>query len=203
MIWQCPGDAVAACVLAHGAGAGMQHKNMQAIADAFERAGIATLRFNFPFIEAGRNRVDAKDVSTASIAAAYRALEQRCDLPLWLAGHSFGGRMATHAVLDEELPARGLILCSFPLHTAGKPGVQRAAHLGQIDLPMLFLNGTRDKLADAALLEGTVRGLNHGHLHWLDTADHGYKILKRTRKSTEDVFDEMARGARRFIDEYA
>jgi predicted alpha/beta-hydrolase family hydrolase len=206
MIWQCPIDAAAACVLAHGAGAGMQHRNMQAIADAFEREGIGTLRFDFPFIEAGRSRVDAKDVSTASIAAAYRALQQRCDLPLWLAGHSFGGRMASHAVLDEALGPRrprGLILCAFPLHTAGKPSIQRAAHLGQIELPMLFLSGTRDKLAEAALLEETVRGLDHSRLHWLDTADHGYKILKRSRRSAEDIFAEMARVARRFIDEQA
>jgi hypothetical protein len=197
--WQCPDDAVAACLLAHGAGAGMAHKSMQAIAAAFERAGIATLRFNFPFVSAGRKRVDARDVTTASIAAAYRVLRQRSDLPLWLAGHSFGGRMASHAVLDEALDARGLIYCSFPLHPAGKPGIVRAAHLSRIDKPMLFLSGTRDKLAEAVLLEKVVGGLAHAKLHWLDTADHGYKTLKRARAGSEDVFDEMARAARRFM----
>lgn len=201
--WQCPDSAVAACLLAHGAGAGMDHKSMHAIADAFARAGIATLRFNFPFITGGRKRVDARDVTTACIAAAFNTLQKRSDLPLWIAGHSFGGRMASHAVLDEALDAHGLIYCSFPLHPAGKPDIARAAHLNRIDKPTLFLSGTRDKLADADLLNDVVGKLTHARLHWLDTADHGYKTLKRARNSGENVFDEMARVARCFIEEHA
>src|SRR5688572_19147200 len=95
-LWQCPPDAVAAVVLAHGAGAGMSHASMQAIANAFERQAIATLRFNFPFIEAGKNRTDSQAVATATIAAAFEEAKGRTRLPLWLGGHSFGGRMASH-----------------------------------------------------------------------------------------------------------
>jgi predicted alpha/beta-hydrolase family hydrolase len=199
MIWQCPDDAVAALVLAHGAGAGMRHKHMQSIADAFAACGIATLRFDFPFIVAGRNRVDSPEVSVAAIADAFANARERTNLPLWHGGHSFGGRMASHALLDRDLPAAGLVFCSFPLHMPGKPAVARAAHLHAIAKPMLFLSGTRDELAERELLEPLVRSLPNAKLHWLDTADHGYRVLKRTRGSTESVFDEMARVARTFV----
>lgn len=202
-LWQCPADAVAACVLAHGAGAGMRHRHMQAIADAFESAGIATLRFDFPFIAAGRKRVDPPGVATAMIAAAYDDARSRTNLPLWLGGYSFGGRMASHAVVERALDPRGLIFCSFPLHPPGNASTQRAAHLARIDRPMLFLSGTRDKLAERELLEPLVAGLSSAELHWLDTADHGYRILKRSRASNEDVFDELARAARAFVETHA
>jgi predicted alpha/beta-hydrolase family hydrolase len=199
VLWQCPADAISAVVLAHGAGAGMSHRNMQSIADAFERRGLATLRFNFPFIEAGKSRTDPQAVATATIAAAFVAAGERTDLPLWLGGHSFGGRMASHAVLDRGLQPRGLIFCSFPLHPSGKPAIARAAHLASIRLPMLFLSGTRDELADRTLLEDVTAKLSAAHLHWLDTANHGYHVLKRSRASSEDVFDEMARVTREFV----
>ena len=200
VIWQAPVDAVAALVLAHGAGAGMTHKHMQAIADAFGKRGIATLRFNFPFIEAGKSRVDAPDVATARIADAFAAAAERTDLPIWLGGHSFGGRMASHAVIDRELDPAGLVFCSFPLHMPGKPDTKRAQHLKAIAKPMLFLSGTRDELAEAALLEPLVASLPTAKLHWLDTADHGYRVLKRSRARTDGVFDEMAEAARAFVD---
>jgi len=200
MLWQCPNDAVAALVLAHGAGAGMRHKSMQAIADAFERRGIATLRFEFPYMAAGRNRVDSPEVATQAIADAYAAAAERTKLPIWLGGHSFGGRMASHAVVDREVPAAGLIFCSFPLHMPGKPDTKRAQHLKAISKPMLFLSGTRDELAEAALLEPLVASLPTAKLHWLDTADHGYHVLKRSRARTDGVFDEMAEAARAFVD---
>lgn len=198
-LWQCPDDAAAAVVLAHGAGAGMLHRNMQAIADAFQRHGIATLRFNFPFIEAGRNRTDPQPVATATIAAAFKAARERSELPLWLGGHSFGGRMASHAVLDHGLDPAGLIFCSFPLHPPGKPSVSRAAHLPLLHQPMLFLSGTRDEFAEGPLLDQVVANLPTAHLHRLETADHGYRILKRTRTNPVDVFEEMARVSRAFI----
>ncbi len=200
MLWQCPTDAVAALVLAHGAGAGMRHASMQAIADAFERRGIATLRFDFPFMAAGRNRVDSPPVATQAIAEAYAAAAKRTDRPIWLGGHSFGGRMATHAVVDRKLPAAGLILCSFPLHMPGKPDTKRAQHLSAIRQPILFLSGTRDDLAERELLEPLVRSLPCATLHWLDTADYGYRVLKRSRARTDSVFDEMAEAARAFVD---
>jgi predicted alpha/beta-hydrolase family hydrolase len=200
MLWQCPNDAVAALVLAHGAGAGMRHASMQAIADAFERRGIATWRFDFPYMAAGRNRVDAPAVATQAIADAYADVAGRTKLPIWLGGHSFGGRMASHAVVERKVPAAGLIFCSFPLHMPGKPDTKRAAHLGAIHQPMLFLSGTRDDLAERELLEPLARSLSTARLHWLDTADHGYRVLKRTRQRTDSVFDEMAEAARAFVD---
>jgi uncharacterized protein len=202
MLWQCGDDAVAALVLAHGAGAGMQHASMQAIATAFELRGIATLRFDFPFMAEGRNRVDRPAVATAAIAAAYAAAAQLTKLPIWLGGHSFGGRMASHAIVDRAVPAAGLILCSFPLHMPGKPDTKRAQHLAAIRQPMLFLSGTRDELAKRELLEPLVASLPSATLHWLDTADHGYRVLKRQRTRTDGVFDEMAEAARAFIDRH-
>jgi len=199
MLWQGPTDFVAALVLAHGAGAGMRHKSMQAIADAFEQRGIATLRFDFPYMVAGRNRVDSPEVATQAIAEAYAAAAERTTRPIWIGGHSFGGRMATHAVVDRAVPAAGLILCSFPLHMPGKPDTKRARHLSSIRQPLLFLSGTRDDLAEPKLLEPLVASLPNATLHWLDTADHGYRVLKRSRTRTDSVFDEMAEVARAFI----
>ena len=202
VVWQGEDDAIAALVLAHGAGAGMTHRHMQSIADALAHYGIATLRFNFPFIEVGNRRVDPPAVAIARIEEAFAAARERTRLPIWLGGHSFGGRMASHAVLDRRLDARGLIFCSFPLHNPGKPAVTRAEHLSGIQRPMLFLSGTRDDLADRKLLEGLVGGLPAAQLHWLDTADHGYRVLKRSRESAEDVYVEMARVARAFVDRH-
>src|SRR5690606_20478195 len=199
-IWQCPRGAIAVVVLAHGAGAGMAHRNMQSVADALERCGIGTLRFNFPFIEAGRKRVDSKEVAIAAIAAAYTEASRRTDRPIWAGGHSFGGRMTTHAAAERKIEPAGLVLYSFPLHPAGKPGTDRAAHLGRIDLPMLFVSGTRDALAERSLLEPLGAGLARAELHLLETADHGYRVRKRERTSDEDVFDELARTTRDFID---
>jgi uncharacterized protein len=198
-IWQCPGDAVAALVLAHGAGAGMRHAHMQSIADAFAAHGIATLRFDFPFIAEGRKRVDPPAVATACIAAAFASASERTALPVWIGGHSFGGRMASHAVLTEAIAPTGLVFCSFPLHPAGKPGVERARHLAEIHLPMLFLSGTRDALATPALLEQTVSKLATAKLHWLDSADHGYRVRKSERVGKGGVFEEMAREVRAFV----
>jgi predicted alpha/beta-hydrolase family hydrolase len=222
VIWQCPDDAVAALVLAHGAGAGMRHRHMQALADAFGYVGIATLRFDFPFIEAGKKHVDSQAVATASIAATFDSALARTTLPVWLGGHSFGGRMASHAVVDRRLTPRGLIFCSFPLHAPGKQGTERARHLAQITLPMLFLSGTRDTFAERELLEPLVAGLaargsdtsggsgpiggsgfsRDCRVHFLDTADHGFHTLKRQRPTDDDVYAEAARAARTFIDDH-
>jgi predicted alpha/beta-hydrolase family hydrolase len=199
MLWQCPDDAIVALVLAHGAGAGMTHASMQAIATAFERRRIATLRFDFPYMAEGRKRVDSPAVATAAIVDAFAAAQQRTKLPIWLGGHSFGGRMASHAVAERGVPAAGLIFCSFPLHMPGKPDTKRAQHLASIKQPMLFLSGTRDALAERALLEPLVAALPNATLHWLETADHGYRVLKRQRARSDSVFDEMADVAHSFV----
>ncbi|MDE0691697.1 MAG: alpha/beta hydrolase [Gammaproteobacteria bacterium] len=181
----------ASLVLGHGAGAGMEHANMAGIAEAFASVGLSTFRFNFPYREDGRNRVDAKDVSTAAIAAALGAAQERLDGPYLLGGHSFGGRMASHAVVDHALDVAGLVFCSFPLHNPRKPSLARAEHMDAIGCPMLFLSGSRDGMASADLMTGLASRLG-ATLHWLETADHGYKVLKRTRTRTDDVFTEMA-----------
>ena len=195
-----PSNACALFVFSHGAGAGHRHASMAAIANALAAHEIATLRFNFPFMQAGRRRVDARDVATAVIQEAF-VHAQQYDLPRFLCGHSFGGRMNSHAVVDHSIQCAGLVYCSFPLHPAKKPSVQRAAHLEQIKEPMLFLSGTRDDLADAPLLKGVVESLPSAQLHWLETANHSYTILKRTRVNPLDVFTEIAQRARRFVDE--
>jgi uncharacterized protein len=202
-ILQCPNDAVAVVVLAHGAGAGMRHRNMQSIADALERRGVGTLRFDFPFIRDGRKRVDPPRTAIAEIERAYELAGDETSLPIWLGGHSFGGRMATHAVAEGRAEPRGLVLCSFPLHAAGKPGTERAQHLVEIRRPMLFVSGTRDALAERDLLESVVAPLPSAELHFLATADHGYRVRRRERTSDEDVFDELARVTRAFIDRHS
>jgi predicted alpha/beta-hydrolase family hydrolase len=191
-----PADATRLLVLAHGAGANMRHASMQAIAENAAEVGIATLRYNFPFMEQGRNRVDSPAVATATVRAAVQtASELAPDLPLLAGGHSFGGRMTTTAAAEAPLPGvKGLVLCSFPLHMADRPDTKRAEHLQGVSVPMLFLSGTRDKLAQLDLLQPVVAGLKgRATLHLLDTADHSYSVLKRTRKSSENVFAEMAR----------
>lgn len=191
-------EPVATLVFGHGAGADMHHASMEGIARAFAVAGISTLRFNFPFKELGKSRVDSRDTSVATVAAALARAKDTCDGPYYLGGHSFGGRMATHAAVDRSLDVAGMIFGSFPLHPAGKPSTHRADHMDAIDAPMLFLSGTRDGLADPALLTQVVDRLG-ATLRWLDTADHGYKALKRKRARTDDVFAEMAGYAREFV----
>ncbi|MEM8766476.1 MAG: alpha/beta fold hydrolase [Pseudomonadota bacterium] len=192
-----PRDASALLVLAHGAGADFRHANMTSISDALAGQGVATLRFNFPFMEEGRRRVDAQAISVETIASALAAASSAAgDLPCFLGGHSYGGRMASHA-MAEAVPGsdgvRGLVFCSFPLHPPKKPATDRAAHLSGISVPMLFLSGSRDALATPELLEEVVAGLSgNARLYWLDTADHSYKVLKRSRQIEENVFDELA-----------
>jgi predicted alpha/beta-hydrolase family hydrolase len=197
-----PASASALLVLAHGAGAGYDHVNLVAIANALAASGVASLRFNFPFMQAGKRQVDRRPVATAAVARALELAAGECPgLPVFVGGHSFGARMASHAVLDHGLAPRGLIFCAFPLHPAKKPGIERAAHLVDIGQPMLFLSGTRDALAQADLLEGVVGSIGpRAQLHWLATADHSYKILKRQRPPQPTVFAEMALAVRQFVE---
>lgn len=188
----------ATIVFGHGAGAGMHHSTLEHITDAFAAVGISSFRYNFPYMEAGKNRVDAQAVSTSTVRAAFEHAQQNYEGPILLGGHSFGGRMSSHAVVDHELDAAGLIFCSFPLHNPAKPSLDRGAHLERVSCPMLFLSGSRDGMADRRLMNKLVRNLD-AKIKWLDTADHGYKVLKRTRKRKDDVFHEMASHAKRFV----
>jgi len=194
-----PDKPHATLLLAHGAGADHLHNHMQSLAEAFAAQNIAVLRFNFPFKEAGRARVDSKPISIDCIAAATAILKSRFDLPIFVGGHSFGGRMATHAVAEQVVECSGMVLCSYPLHPSGKPATDRAAHFASIKPPVLFLSGTRDALADSELLESQMVALAAPTLHWLETADHSFKILKRTRTNTVDVYTEAATVAAKFI----
>ena len=190
-------------VFAHGAGAGFDHENMLGIARGLATHNIASLRFNFPFMQQGRRRVDSREVTTAAIASAVDWVHRKYPkLALGAGGHSFGGRMTSHCELEYELPVKGLIFCSFPLHAANKPNRLRAAHLPYIEKPMLFLTGTRDALAEPMLLTEVLGQLrDKATLRWLDTADHGYKTLKRQRLYPGDVFEEIGQHIQRFIED--
>lgn len=180
--------------LGHGASTDMRHRNLQTIAENLAEVGVATFRYNHPYMETGGGR-DARGVTLATVRAACEAAHQSAPkLQLLAGGHSFSGRMTSNAAAQEPLPrVQGVVFFSFPLHPAGKPGIERAEHLDDVTVPMLFLSGTRDALAELELLEPVVQKYDEATLHLVDTADHGFKILKRTRHSTEDVYAEMAR----------
>jgi len=200
-----PAGAADLLVLAHGAGAGFDHENMLGMARGLAANNIATLRFNFPFMQHGKRQVDSREVTTSAIASAVDwAHRNYPDMGLWAGGHSFGGRMTSHCELEYELPVKGLIFCSFPLHAANKPNRLRAAHLPYIEKPMLFLTGTRDALAEPMLLAEVLSELgDKATLKWLDTADHGYKTLKRQRLYPGDVFEEIGEHMQQFIKDCA
>ncbi|MCY4655529.1 MAG: alpha/beta fold hydrolase [Gammaproteobacteria bacterium] len=198
-VFQQAESTKATIVFAHGAGAGMRHSTLESIASVLLSHDISMYRFNFPYMEAGKNRVDSNPVACEAIATALNDARSRSDGPFFLGGHSFGGRMASHAVVDLELAISGLIFCSFPLHTAKRVNTSRADHMDQIQVPMLFLSGTRDSMATPDLMNEVVQKLG-ANLHWLDTADHGYKVLKRTRKREDDVFSEMGGYISAFVD---
>lgn len=196
-----PQNANALLVLGHGAGAGMRHRHLEAIAQALAAVGIATFRYHFPYMEKGGGRGSQK-VDTATVRSATLAAQEISpDLPLFAGGHSYGGRMTYLAAAASPLPdVQGLIFFSFPLHAPGKPGIERAAGLKDVSVPMLFLSGSRDIFAKPELLEPLLAELDLAALHWLETGDHGYRILKRTRQNPMDIYEEAAGVARRWID---
>jgi len=190
-----PAGASHLLVLGHGASTNMRHPTLQTIAERLAEAGIATFRYNFPYTEHGTGR-DSQEVCTATVRSAVAAAHRAApDLPLLAGGHSFGGRMTSTAASEAPLDGvHGLVFFAFPLHQPGKPDTKRAEHLSTVMVPMLFLSGTRDELAGLDLLQPVCKKLGkRATLHALDTADHGFRTLKRSRKSEEDVFIEMAR----------
>lgn len=196
-----PAGASHLLVLGHGASTNMRHRILQTIAERMSDAGIATFRYNFPYMERGRGR-DSTQVCTATVRSAVVAAHKAApDLPMLAGGHSFGGRMTSTAASESPLEGvRGLVFFSFPLHQPGKPDTKRADHLSGVTVPMLFLSGTRDQLAAPELLASVCEKLgDRATLHPLDTADHGFRTLKRSRMSGEDVFVEMARIVREWV----
>jgi uncharacterized protein len=189
-------DARALLVLGHGAGAGMRHPFMERVASELDRRAVATLRYQFPYMEAGRRRPDPAPVAMAAVRAALTAAAREAgDLPLFAGGKSFGGRMTSSAVAAEPVPSlRGLVFLGFPLHPAGRPSTERAAHLGDVVVPMLFVQGTRDALADLDLLRPVIAGLGRrGRLHVVAGADHSFAVLRRSGRTEEEVMAELGR----------
>ncbi len=210
-----PADARALLVLAHGAGAGMEHPFMEAVARLLAERGVATLRWQFPYMEAGSRRPDRPAVAVAAVRAAVaegarlaagaprraaggREGDDRTEaltpLPMFAGGKSFGGRMTSEAQAEAPLPhVRGLVMLGFPLHAAKKPDVRRAEHLARIEAPMLFVQGTRDALADLDLLrDALARHAPGADVHVVEGADHAFHVLKRSGRTDEEALTETA-----------
>jgi predicted alpha/beta-hydrolase family hydrolase len=189
-----PPQARACYVLAHGAGAGMSHPSMEAIAAGLGERGLATLRYQFPYMEKGSKRPDPPAVAHATVRAAVAEAARCCaGLHLFAGGRSFGGRMTSQAqALAPLAGVRGLAFLSFPLHPAGKPSSDRAKHLADVRIPMLFLQGTRDALAELKLLEPVVKSLgSRATLHLVKEADHSLHVLARSGRNDREVLDEV------------
>jgi predicted alpha/beta-hydrolase family hydrolase len=193
-----PANARRLLVLAHGAGAGMSHPFMEKLADELAGVGVATLRYQFPYIEARRRAPDEPAVLTATVVAAVRAAAQAAPgLPLLAGGKSMGGRMTSQAAAQRPLDGvRGLVFFGFPLHPPNQPGTKRADHLTKVAIPMLFLQGTRDTFADLQLLRPVCRKLgSRATLHVIETADHSFHLLKKSGRSDPEVSRELAEKA--------
>lgn len=190
-----PADATALLVLSHGAGAGMEHHFMEALAQTLADHGIATLRFNFPYMEKGKGAPDRPKKAHPAIKAAIAAgAAHAIGLKMLAGGKSFGGRMTSQIAAADDLgPVKGVIYFGFPLHPAGKPGTERAAHLKDIKLPQLFLQGTRDTLARYDLIEEVCKDLATATLIKMEGGDHSFKTLKRSGISPEEVLEKLAK----------
>jgi uncharacterized protein len=200
---QVPDDARACYVLAHGAGAGMAHSFMAGIANGLAERGIATLRYQFPYMEQRSKRPDTPKVAYATVRAAV-AEASRCTpgLPLFAGGKSFGGRMTSQAQAESPLAGvRGLIFLGFPLHAAGRRSDERGAHLADVRIPMLFLQGTRDTLADLSLLKPLVAGLGkRATLTLFQDADHSFHVPARSGMKDSDVMARIVQALAGWID---
>jgi len=198
-----PPDARAAYVMAHGAGAGMRHAFMEAIATALAGRGVAVLRYEFAYMEQGSKRPDPPKVAQARVREAVEAAAKAFPgLPLFAGGKSFGGRMSSQAQAAAPLPGvRGLSFLGFPLHPTGKPSDERAAHLAQVEVPMLFLQGTRDSLADLSLLRPVVERLGtRATLVTFEDADHSFHVPARSGRTDPAIREEIVETFSRWID---
>ncbi|CAN5762807.1 alpha/beta hydrolase [soil metagenome] len=197
-----PDDAGWLYVLAHGAGAGMRHRFMEAIAERLAAADIATLRYEYPYMTAGSRRPDPapKNEAVTREVCGYAAAEYP-DLRLCAGGKSMGGRVTSRAQAAEPLPrVERLIFLGFPLHPPGKLSTQRAEHLSDVHIPMLFLQGTRDTLADLTLMKDVCADLGErAELHIEEGADHSFAVLKRSGRTNEEVLDSLVRKTAEFL----
>lgn len=188
-----PHSASACLVLAHGAGAGMNHPFMEAVAHELSARGIATLRYQFPYMERGAKRPDRPSLAQATVRAAVAAGAQLVPgLPLIAGGKSFGGRMTSQTQADNPMPGViGLAFLGFPLHPAGKPSNRRSRHLSAIGIPMLFLQGTRDALADQGLLAATLEHLPSATSRFFEQADHSFHVPVRSGRTDREILAAM------------
>lgn len=201
-----PDKARACYVLAHGAGAGMRHASMDKIAKGLADRGISTFRFNFPYMENKRGRPDQPAVAHATIRAAVEEAARLClGVTLVAGGKSFGGRMTSQAQAKTPLPdVKGLAFLGFPLHADKKPSTQRAEHLAHVEIPMLFLQGTRDGLADLGLLKPVVAALGaKAMLHEIEGGDHSFAVLKKSGRTNEEALAEVLDTLAAWINELA
>jgi predicted alpha/beta-hydrolase family hydrolase len=199
---ELPAGARGCYVLAHGAGAGMEHPFMSAAARELGALGIATLRYQFPYMERRSRRPDPPALCHATVRAAIaQAARLAPALPLFAGGRSFGGRMTSQAQALDPLPGvRGLAFLGFPLHPAGKPGDSRAQHLADVRIPMLFVQGTRDALAERGLLEALMVRLGaRASLSLIEDADHSFHVPARTGKDSQ-VRSELLRAVARWME---
>ena len=190
-------------VLAHGAGAGMRHRFLEAATAGLAARRIATFRYQFPYMEAGRRGPDRPPKLVATVRAAVEAAAREAPgLPLLAGGKSMGGRMTSTAAAEEPLPGvRGLVFFGFPLHPPGRPGTERAGHLAAVGAPMLFLQGTRDEFAGLDLLRPVVEGLGaRATLHVIDGADHSFGVRKSSGRTNDEVLDELTEAVSTWAD---
>lgn len=198
-----------AVLLAHGAGTDMHAPALAVVADALAGAGIPSLRFDYPYRSAGRRAPDPPGVLSSATREAARLLARRTGLPperLVLGGRSMGGRYCSLAVGDEAdpLPALGLLLLGYPLHAAGRPDRLRVEHFGRLRVPVLFVSGTRDALAARDTLEREAEAIpGPVSWHWLEDADHGFRVPKRTGRTDREVLAEVARAVVAWVSELA
>ena len=200
---ESPASPHACYVFGHGAGAGMAHPFMAGVALGLGERGIATLRYQFPYMERGSRRPDVPKVAHAAVRAAVAEAARRLPrLPLIAGGKSFGGRMTSQAQSASPLPGVvGLLFFGFPLHPAGKPSIDRAQHLAGIKVPMLFVQGTRDELADAGLIEPTVEALRAtATLHWVPEGDHSLHVPAKSGRTDAQVLDTALDAARTWVE---
>ncbi|MEJ2616285.1 MAG: dienelactone hydrolase family protein [Ignavibacteriaceae bacterium] len=191
-----PEDAKYLLVLAHGAGAGMNHPFMEMLSVKLVEKNFAVFRYQFPYFEKGRRSPDPPNILSATVRSAVEAASNKIKgLPVYAGGKSLGGRMTSTAASKEALPnVKGIIFFGFPLHAPGRPSSDRAEHLFKVNVPILFLQGTRDKLADLNLLKPVIKKLkDKAELHIIEGADHSFHVLKSSGRTDEQVIEEMAK----------